>query len=279
MDKEIKKNEDKEAKKEIKNQKKKNQTAGSLILLMSIISISLIVGYITYHWIYENQNTFKVVSNNENRKSKDKEIKDDSKKTLDLLTDSFDYVIYILEGNVFCGDVDSNSTISSSSISEAPSDYILSTQFHSYNELRTYISHYMSDSLFSSHYSDEKYYLEKENKLYCGTVKLKNYSQYNPSKTEFNIIEKSDDKIVAEIMFVQDPFYQEENLTSVGSMYSSTVTFVKKEKQWVVEGIIINNCKCLDSGQGACDSSSMCKKTNTFATRYGKNEVVKSLVD
>ena len=279
MDKDIKKSEDKEVKKEIKNQKKKNQTAGSLILLMSILCISLVVGYLTYHWIYEKQNSFKVVSNNENKKTKDKEIKEDSKKLLDQLTDSFDYVIYILEGNVFCGDVDSNSTITSSSNSDTPSDYILSTQFHSYNELRAYISHYMSDSLFNSHYSDEKYYLEKDNKLYCGSVKRNNYSQYNPSKTEFKIKEKTDDKVIAEVMFVDDPFYQEDKLTNVGSMYSSTITFVKKEDQWVVEGIIIDNCKCLDSGRGACDSSGMCKKTNIFASRYGKNEVVKSLVD
>lgn len=271
--------EEKDEGRKVIKKRKWYQSSGSLILLMGIICLVLAGGFISFHWIYEHSNSYRVSTNKkiEDKEIKDKDIKDSSIKLLDDLANNFDYVIYILEGNVFCGDSDFDSIIPASEIPTATSDFVLSTQFHSYDELKAYISHYMSDSLFMTHYSDKKYYYEIDNKLYCSNVKFDNFHQYNPSKTEFNIIQETSDLVVADVKFVLDPVYQDDNLIHVGSSYQSTVTFQKKNDEWILDGIIVDDCKCLDSDRGFCDSSKQCKKTDTFASRYGKKELIQSI--
>ena len=260
---------------------KKKSSNGFVILMLGLVIIALVcfIGFKVLTGSNSNGSSGKDTETKTDAGTKvtDTTINDDSIKS--TLKEKFDFMVYLFEGNVYCGenpDASNGRNFDINLNGSNTSHFIRSTQFKTYDELLNYVRNYMSDSVFSKHFGDKRYYQEADGYLYCYSAARGVTHQYNADKTTYEIKEQSDDKVVAAVTFTRDPFYEDRNgqktFAFLGSTYEADVTMLKKSGNWQIDQVVVHSCKCIDDGNNLCSNSMACSSNvDDFVMSFGSS--------
>ena len=170
----------------------------------------------------ENQKIKKFKEFLENADSKDSKYKENIEEVLG------NFFQYAFNGMPYCGEISrdieyiNDETILNGSYSGG---YVKSNTLKSVDEVESFFKKFLSDNYFDS--NKKKYYIEKDNELYCYNVG-KAGLVYEPNGSKFKIVSSKENKIE---VYCTVKVYQLNELTQVEGL----ATLIKENNNWVVD--------------------------------------------
>lgn len=191
--------------------KKKKSNVGTIIMIIVIVLLSLFVYLLATKRIDFNNKNDDLVEDNtnidNNKNNNDKDDKTISKEEAITISKEKMPVMISLANQKrglygYCGEFDEDADY----LTVGDNTYDLSSKFKSIDEIKNYLSDYISDDLINE-YFDKDRYQEKDNKLYCMVAHkgvdlayLRNENMINSRNIQYSVLNLGSDSFDVEVV-------------------------------------------------------------------------------
>ena len=191
--------------------KKRKSNVGTIIMIIVIVLLSLFVYLLATKRIDFNNKNDDLVEDNtnidNNKNNNDKDDKTISKEEAITISKEKIPVMISLANQKrglygYCGEFDEDADY----LTVGDNTYDLSSKFKSIDEIKNYLSDYISDDLINE-YFDKDRYQEKDNKLYCMVAHkgvdlayLRNENMINSRNIQYSVLNLGSDSFDVEVV-------------------------------------------------------------------------------
>lgn len=191
--------------------KKRKSNVGAIIMIIVIVLLSLFVYLLATKRIDFNNKNDDLVEDNtnidNNKNNNDKDDKTISKEEAITISKEKMPVMISLANQKrglygYCGEFDEDADY----LTVGDNTYDLSSKFKSIDEIKNYLSDYISDDLINE-YFDKDRYQEKDNKLYCMVAHkgvdlayLRNENMINSRNIQYSVLNLGSDSFDVEVV-------------------------------------------------------------------------------
>lgn len=191
--------------------KKRKSNVGTIIMIIVIVLLSLFVYLLATKRIDFNNKNDDLVEDNtnidNNKNNNDKDDKTISKEEAITISKEKMPVMISLANQKrglygYCGEFDEDADY----LTVGDNTYDLSSKFKSIDEIKNYLSDYISDDLINE-YFDKDRYQEKDNKLYCMVAHkgvdlayLRNENMINSRNIQYSVLNLGNDSFDVEVV-------------------------------------------------------------------------------
>ncbi|MEI3252032.1 MAG: hypothetical protein V8R79_04435 [Candidatus Gastranaerophilaceae bacterium] len=191
--------------------KKRKSNVGTIIMIIVIVLLSLFVYLLATKRIDFNNKNDDLVEDNtnidNNKNNNDKDDKTISKEEAITISKEKMPVMISLANQKrglygYCGEFDEDADY----LTVGDNTYDLSSKFKSIDEIKNYLSDYISDDLINE-YFDKDRYQEKDNKLYCMVAHkgvdlayLRNENMINSRNIQYSVLNLGSDSFDVEVV-------------------------------------------------------------------------------